>query len=174
MEMSWHGVHEPVKHGPATRADPRRTGVVARVEVDADGGRFHERLDTVHPRALAVLLVRLNTDQDARALPAGRLPGGRSASARGLPPRWSRRAWALVRVNDRRAALGGETDRLLRYSTLISGLQSGQCADKPDSFTWPVAGALDAQGVVEHGDAGKITRLAEEFAAPVHHGLTYS
>ena len=60
----------------------------------------------------------------------------------------------------------------LRYSTPISGLHSGVCAERPESFTpaW-LAGALDAQRIVEHRDAVEVAGLAQQFAAPVDHRL---
>jgi hypothetical protein len=55
-----------------------------------------------------------------------------------------------------------------RYSVPISGLVSGVWAERPESL---MPAARHAQRVVQHRDAVEVAGLAEEFAAPVDHGL---
>jgi len=60
----------------------------------------------------------------------------------------------------------------LRYSVPISGLPRGVCAERPESripASWQAR--FDAEGIVQHGHAVEVARLAEELPAPVDHGL---
>ena len=78
---------------------------------------------------------------------------------------------ALVGVDDRRAAFGGEADRLLEVLGADLRLaQRGVGGEAGELDARLLAGPPDAE-VVEHGDAVEVAGLAEQLAAPVDHRL---
>ena len=79
---------------------------------------------------------------------------------------------AFVGVDHRGAALGGEADGLLEVFGADLRLGQGRVGGQAGELhARPLAGALDAQRVVEHRDAVEIARFAEQLAAPMDHRL---
>ena len=68
------------------------------------------------------------------------------------------------------AAFGRETDRLLEiFDADLRLAQRRVGRDARELDPKPLAGAADAVGIVEHGDAVEVAGLAEQLAAPMDH-----
>src|ERR1039458_3271186 len=168
-------VHQPFDHAlqPLVGILPAQEGV-AGVEVDADAGALDQSLDAVQAVGMfAVLLVALDANEDAARLGyLGRLHQRVAHQDKVLGLGAPARLGAFVGVDHRRAALGGETDRLLEVFGADLRLDQRRVGGEAGELhARPLAGALDAQRVVEHGDAVEVARFAEQLAAPVDHRL---
>ncbi len=79
---------------------------------------------------------------------------------------------SLIGVDDWCATFSGEADGLFEVLGSDFGFAEwGMCGESGEFDAGFLAGAFDAIGVVEHGDAVEVTGFGEEFAAPVDHGL---
>ena len=116
---------------------------------------------------LAVLLVRLEADQDAARLgDQGGLLKRVAHQHVVFVDRRPGRLGPLVGVDHRGAALGGEADGLLQVVDADVRLAERRVGREAGELE-PVglAGPPDPQRVVEHGDAVEVAGLAEQFAA---------
>ena len=78
----------------------------------------------------------------------------------------------FVGVDHRRSAFRGKADGLFKIFDADFGLGDGRvCREAGQLHTRFRARALDAQRIVEHGNAVKIAGFAEQFAAEMDHGL---
>jgi hypothetical protein len=147
---------------------------VAGVEVDAECGALDETEDAVEAVGMfRVLLVRFESNEDS--------PG--FSDEGGLLDRVTHEHMifglccpfgfgAFVGVDHRCAAFGGEADRLLKvFNADFRFAQRGMSGQSGQANAHLVAGAADAQGVIEHGDTVEIAGFAEQFATPMDHGF---
>jgi hypothetical protein len=168
-------VHQPAHHAlePLIRIVPAQIAV-AGIEVDADGRALHEIVDAIQAVGmLAVLLVRLDADPDAARLGhqsrlLERVAHEHEILVLGRP----RLLGAFIGVDDGRAAFGREPRRL--FEIFGADLRAAQRRVRRQTRAFDsglLAGPLDAIGVIEHGDAVKVSGLRQQFPSPMHHGL---
>ena len=137
-------------------------------------GESTEREDAVQAgRRLGVLLVRFQADQDSPRLGHGGRLVERVAHQHVIVlDRRPGLLGALVGVDHRCAALGGETDRLFQVlGADVGPAEHGMAGKRRQLNARSFTRAPNPIRIVEHRDAMEVAALAQQLAARVDHRL---